>query len=139
MRVNSLLLPLATVAASVDALGINCRGSLNCNLYGANVANDMVNLINGIDSNRWYNNGQQIACVTREHDAGAICAYFQNTGGWQGQKAKELAHYITEHGCLDCGSVPTGYPGSNDVAQGELTFNYVSNPCTEFLEGSKRC
>ncbi|UPK93019.1 hypothetical protein LCI18_003954 [Fusarium solani-melongenae] len=122
MRFESILLPLATVAVGVDALGINCRGSANCVLYGANVSKDM-----------------QIACVTRENDAGAICAFFQNTGGWQGQKAKELAHYITEHGCLACGSVPTGFPGSNDVAQGELTFNYVSNPCTGFTEGSKRC
>ncbi|KAI8663272.1 hypothetical protein FSOLCH5_008426 [Fusarium solani] len=139
MRFESILLPLATVAVGVDALGINCRGSANCMLYGANVSKDMVNLLNGVDPNRWYNNGQQIACVTRQNDAGAICAFFQNTGGWQGQKAKELAHYITEHGCLACGSVPTGFPGSNDVAQGELTFNYVSNPCTGFTEGSRRC
>ncbi|WAO91616.1 Kp4 domain-containing protein [Fusarium falciforme] len=123
MRFESILLPLATAAVGVDALGINCRGSANCMLYGANVSKDMVNLLNGVDPNHWYNNGQQIAC---------------NTGGWQGQKAKELAYYITEHGCLACGSVPTGFPGSNDVAQGELTFNYVSNPCTGFTEGSRR-
>ncbi|RSL39672.1 hypothetical protein CEP54_016280 [Fusarium duplospermum] len=108
MRFEPMLLPLATVAAGVEALGINCRGSANCMLYGANVSKDMVNLLNGVDPNRWV-------------------------------LAKELAHYIAEHGCLACGSVPTGFPGSNDVTQGELTFNYVSNPCTGFSEGSRRC
>jgi hypothetical protein len=42
MRFESILLPLATVAVGVDALGINCRGSANCMLYGANVSKDMV-------------------------------------------------------------------------------------------------
>jgi len=28
-----------------------------------------------------------------------------------------------------CGSVPTGFPGNNDVKNGQLTFNYVRQAC----------
>ena len=27
------------------------------------------------------------------------------------------------------GSVPTGFPGNNDVKNGQLTFNYVRQAC----------
>jgi hypothetical protein len=45
-------------------LGINCRGSPLC--VFANPRNDaqsLVNAINRIDVNRWYNNGQHVACT----------------------------------------------------------------------------
>ena len=29
------------------------------------------------------------------------------------------------HGCDACGSVPLGYPETNDVSMGELTSNFV--------------
>lgn len=45
-----------------------------------------------------------------------------------------LADALLEHGCSVCGSVPIHYVdnGSNDPADGILTFNYVKNPyCIE--------
>jgi Kp4 protein len=36
-----------------------------------------------------------------------------------------------DHGCRGCGSVPTN-PG-NDVKNGELTVNYVENPCSSSI------
>ena len=82
----------------------------------------LANAINNIDTGRWYSNGEHIACYKR------ICAFLQGTGGAWGSNIKGLAHFIPEHGCTVCGSVPYYYPGVNDVSQGQLTFNYVSNP-----------
>ncbi|KAJ5475959.1 hypothetical protein N7475_001688 [Penicillium sp. IBT 31633x] len=62
-------------------------------------------------------------------NGGGYCAFLQGTGGTNGGKIKELAHYIPDHGCKMCGSVPYFYPGDNNVANGQLTFNYVDNPC----------
>lgn len=49
--VISLLLP----AVTVNALGINCRGSAKCSgLWGSdNVASNLKNAIDSIDTNRW--------------------------------------------------------------------------------------
>ncbi|KAJ5142874.1 uncharacterized protein N7515_001661 [Penicillium bovifimosum] len=133
-------LAIVLPAISANALGINCRGSAKCSgLYGPdNVANDLKSAIDGIDVNRWYYNGEQIACVGNQAgNGGGYCAFLQNTGGTNGQWIKDIAHYIPEHGCKMCGSVPYYYPGSNDVGQGELTFNYVDNPCN--VAGTQLC
>ncbi|CAG7942292.1 unnamed protein product [Penicillium salamii] len=143
--VLSLLLPAVAVNA---ALGINCRGSAKCSgLWGPdNVANNLKKSIDGIDTNRWYYNGEHIACVSNQAgNGGGYCAFLQGTGGTNGGKIKELAHYIPDHGfvpqydtvwtlltlirCKMCGSVPYFYPGDNNVEHGQLTFNYVDNPC----------
>ncbi|KAI5460745.1 killer toxin [Mariannaea sp. PMI_226] len=113
---------LAAVATTVNGLGINCEGSGQCGPLADNNAQKLVNYINGIDPNRWYNNGQLIAC------SGFVCAFLQNTGGAPGRNIKGLAHFITEHGCKNCGSVPYFYPSDNNVADGELTFNAVGDP-----------
>ncbi|KAF4770901.1 hypothetical protein HAV15_012315 [Penicillium sp. str.  len=126
--VISLLLP----AVTVNALGINCRGSAKCSgLWGSdNVASNLKNAIDSIDTNRWYLNGEHIACVGNQAgNGGGYCAFLQGTRGANGGKIKELAHNIPDHGCKMCGSVPYFYPGDNNVADGELTFNYVDNPC----------
>ncbi|KAI0528523.1 killer toxin [Xylaria digitata] len=128
--ITSTLILLANTHI-VEGLGINCRGSTYCFFD-----NDKINLreadtlrwfINAIDAGRWYNNGEQIACTPAQ-----ICAFLQNTGGTWGSKIKQLAPYIPNHGCTSCGSVPYYYPeGNNNVADGQLTFNYVSSPKCE--------
>ncbi|KAJ7479613.1 killer toxin [Mycena latifolia] len=70
-----------------------------------------------------YNNRQYIACRN------SVCAFLQDTNRASGSTIKTLALYITDHGCTACGSVPTGYPQDNNVADGQPTFNYVTNPC----------
>lgn len=111
------------------ALGINCRGSGLCRKDG--VAKLLQSLIETrIDPNRRYANGQQIACATVGlENVTAYCAFLQNTGGTEGVNIKRLIHFIPDHGCDSCGSVPTGFPGLNDVSQGQLTINAVTSPC----------
>ncbi|EFQ34120.1 hypothetical protein CGRA01v4_12185 [Colletotrichum graminicola] len=139
MRLD-ILAVAAAILSPAAALGINCRGSGNCNsdnFQGA--ASELAALIRSIPDGRWFNNGQQIACFSRWGVGGGICAFYQNTGGWQAKKAKDIVGHLVSHGCKVCGSVPTGFPGSNDVAQGQLTFNYVAKPCTGLWEERKVC
>ncbi|KAI1085446.1 killer toxin [Whalleya microplaca] len=131
---------VSTLLLGTQALGINCRGSALCSsfLNGAVTGNEVETLAQwiqgvekdgvktqGVDVNRFYKNGEQIACYERSH----ICVFLQNTNGAQGSKIKELAKYVDDHGCKTCGSVPTDYPNSNNVKNGELTFNYVTKSC----------
>ncbi|EAW10839.1 uncharacterized protein ACLA_053130 [Aspergillus clavatus NRRL 1] len=128
-------------ALSANALGINCRGSAKCSaLWGpSDAAKQLTNVIQGIDTNRWYLNGEHIACVGNDAgNGGGYCAFLQKTGGTNGGVIKNLAHYINDHGCKQCGSVPYYYPqGNNNVDDGELTYNYVDNPCVP--AGAKLC
>ena len=123
------LLTALQLTTNASALGINCQGSTICSSYKG-TAGWLKSFIDGIDGNRWYNNGQKIACYNGS-EVGANCAFFQKMpggGGW-GWQAKYLAHYIPEHGCSACGSVPMDFPNGNDVGKGELTFNVVSSAC----------
>jgi hypothetical protein len=113
---------LGLYAAPVSAEGINCKGSALCNSNSDSSSKVLVDLIRGIDDNRWYNNGQHVACYNK------ICAFLQGTGGAWGYNIKGLAHFIKDHGCDVCGSVPYYYPGINDVSKGMLTFNWVEFP-----------
>ena len=130
MRLLTHFLVLATLLNLVAALGINCRGASSCR--GTRVARRLTRVIETIDRGRWYADGEQIACVSIETDDGSdsFCAFLQNTGGAWGSRILELAHYIVGHGCKGCGSVPYFYPEENDVSRGELTYNYVSKPCS---------
>lgn len=135
------LLLLAASSSPVQSLGVNCRGSGLCTpvINGpvtGNEAKVLTDWIQGIeaegyqpvviDSNRIYKNGEQIACYQRS----SICAFLQKTAnGVSGANVRKLAKYIPDHGCKVCGSVQTDFPNSNDVNNGELTFNYVTKPC----------
>lgn len=126
------LLAIAALAASTSALGINCKGSALCSATtDGGVAQQLKEYIDRIDTSRYYNNGQQIACDKVQAIEGSvtICAFLQNSNGAPGSSIKELAHYIPDHGCKVCGSVPLFYPQDNNVDNGELTFNVVGNGC----------
>jgi hypothetical protein len=119
---------LATVGT--QAAGINCDGSAYCsNVWNTAVneyeADTLTQWIDGVDPNRWYNDGQQIACFFPSH----IYAFLQNTQGARGSDIQRLAHFVRDHGCTVCGSVPYGYPGDNNVNNGMLTYNYVTQAC----------
>jgi len=122
------LLIFASLLHLAAALGINCRGGA-CSSTGAR---QLTRAIEGIDRNRWFANGEQIACVTFDTDdsSSSFCAFLQNTGGAWGSRILELAHYLRDHGCKGCGSVPYFYPEDNDVSHGELTYNVVNKPCS---------
>ncbi|KAJ6576048.1 Kp4-domain-containing protein [Mycena vulgaris] len=136
----SLAVVLATANTAVNAsnittavtlpvadLGINCQGSRLCDGNAFDTSSQLVEYINQASDGTWFNNGQHIACVN------SICAFLQNSNGAPGSSVKALAHYIPDHNCKVCGSVPLFYPNDNNVANGELTFNAVSNPCTTGL------
>lgn len=98
-----VLLTLSLTASTGSALGINCRGSGNCDTFGdGQGASKLTHIITSqVDDNRWYNNGEQIACVGTGNTwtgSGGFCAFLQNTGGTNGGKLKELAPYIHQHG-----------------------------------------
>jgi hypothetical protein len=53
-----------------------------------------------------YLNGEHIACVGNQAgNGGGYCAFLQKTGGTNGAKIKELAHYIPDHGFVLLGSL----------------------------------
>jgi hypothetical protein len=111
-------------------LGINCDGCIT-DSGDRDTATRLTQYISGINQSHWYEDWKSIACITLNYTrgGGSVCAYLQNTGGALGSKISELAHYIPDHGCAVCGSVPFAYPSGNDVSSGELTFG-VSHPCS---------
>src|SRR5262245_27435521 len=111
---------IAILTNPIESAGINCKGSLSCNSVGKHtyVAKQLTNYTSYIDPNRWYANQEQIACAsaavvsdsarlrTRKTQMNWYCAFLQNTNGAWGSKISELTHYIADHGCDVCGSVP---------------------------------
>jgi hypothetical protein len=126
------LLLFASLFHLVAALGLNCRGSANC--YNTRrVTHRLTQSIRGVNPNQWYTNGQQIACASVEDRRKTrwFCAYLQNSGGAWGSTLIQLALYLEAHGCKGCGSIPINYPDGNDVAHGELTYNFVRKSCSQ--------
>lgn len=142
------LVAVLSLASPFFALGINCRGGAGCPIAHGGAAQELTDHVSHIDQDRHYDTGELIACITfgvifsyHSH----ICAFIQKRdGGASGGDILRLAHYIPEHGCRKCGSVPYNFPGVNNVdLGGELTFNFVSSGacrdglCGESVEGSK--
>ena len=118
-----LLTPLLT-----SALGINCRGSSDCDFATTGAMSEIIKLIDSMSDSTCVTSGEQIACF----DAGitSICAFTQKTGATVcGGELKTLIGDLQGHGCGECGSVPLGYPGTNDVSNGELTVNAAEDNC----------
>ncbi|OTA56409.1 killer toxin [Hypoxylon sp. EC38] len=112
--------------AGVNAqLGINCRGSSNCAGTICSIF-DIQNIINGKSDTAMFSPGEHIACCGDIDGTGpGLCAFTQSTSrSISGSEAKGLIAGLIAHGCKKCGSIPFQ---NNDVAQGELTVNFVSN------------
>lgn len=110
------------------ALGINCRGSSTCGVGGightpAGTLEQVRDAVAAGPDGSWTN-GQQIACVP--HVTGRLCAFYQNIGGrsFNKQQSVTFLDQLRDHGCRNCGSIPTD-PGNN-VGNGQLTVNFVS-------------
>ncbi|KAF7302907.1 Killer toxin, Kp4/SMK-like, core [Mycena kentingensis (nom. inval.)] len=118
---SSHIMPFVLLAPRLAAaFGINCQGSFKCGEQPSDTSRLLVECINTIDSGWMYPNGRHICCRLN------VCAFLQGESeARSGGDIKGLAPKIVEHGCKSCGSVPTR-PGNN-VAYGELTFNYVSD------------
>ncbi|KAF3912463.1 hypothetical protein ABW20_dc0104293 [Dactylellina cionopaga] len=120
---SSLITLVAILASSstISALGINCRGSPasagNCRM------NDIIAAATRLDPNRQYNNGDHIVCCSTLAGNG-LCAFYQGISGSRaGSTVLPLLQRLKDHNCQVCGSVPIGFPGSNDPKDGILTVN----------------
>lgn len=135
---TKIFIPFLIVSSSVVmGLGINCRGNPSCSIagtYGVHLT-DFQEWFRSIDPNRWYDNGEHIACRTVTVVQGlpgvngdaTVCAFLQGTGGDWGSVMQPLIDDLVDHGCKTCGSVPLFFPqGNNNVGDGQLTFNIVS-------------
>ncbi|EWG41398.1 hypothetical protein FVEG_03525 [Fusarium verticillioides 7600] len=121
-------LAISALLSTASALGINCRGSGFCNINNASL-NDVLTqakqLVARGQGDHFWPEHVQIACASGQY--GSICAFFQNGASGTTTRAIDLIQGIIDHGCTQCGSIPTN-PGNN-VDSGELTVNYVQNPC----------
>ncbi|KAJ6441631.1 Killer toxin, Kp4 [Purpureocillium lavendulum] len=85
---------LIALAATANALGINCRGSGLCPSDGA--AGNLINLkaiVDGIQPrDRRYNTGQQIACT------GSLCAFYQKDATGTAEQASGFMQALLDHG-----------------------------------------
>ncbi|KAK0640760.1 killer toxin [Cercophora newfieldiana] len=145
ISIASAIITALAAAPEALALGINCRGSANCDhqLGGANYLETLKNYVNQAQDGRVYRNGEHIACISRGSLAngfkGGYCVFPQGTAsGVTGARAKKLMQDLRDHGCTRCGSVPIDFkwPTSNDPKNGILTSNFVSdtdNPCNTGL------
>lgn len=67
-----------------------------------------------------------IACIK-----GHICAFYQNGASGNLEVALQHVEKILDYGCDKCGSVPVS---GNDVADGELTVNWMFNGDVHFFD-----
>ncbi|TFK26856.1 killer toxin [Coprinopsis marcescibilis] len=117
----STLLLVAT--SSVSALGINCRGNSNCGGTLCQLT-DLLAQANRLPDGNIYFPGQHIVCCGDNAIASGLCAFTQSTSeNITGARVKELLQGLVNHGCGKCGSNPFQ---NNDVSQGQLTVNWVS-------------
>ncbi|KAJ9365561.1 killer toxin Kp4/SMK [Paecilomyces variotii] len=119
---NLTLITLGISSAS-EALGINCRGSSNCGGTLCSLST-IYSAVEQLPDGNLYNPGQHIACCGDPGVVSGLCAFTQNTDKQiSAAQAKTLLQGLINHGCQKCGSNPFQ---DNNVAEGELTVNYVS-------------
>ncbi|KAI9802869.1 MAG: hypothetical protein M1833_001468 [Piccolia ochrophora] len=122
---------LATAAAAsylylpVQSLGVNCEGSLECDAR-RDTTQYIKDALVSFDGAQPFEGGEQLAC--KRIAGGGVCAFFQNTNRGTANQALDLIDRLISHGCHGCGSQPTD-PSGNDVSHGELTVNFVTDPC----------
>jgi len=124
-KATTLTIAITALSSVASGLGINCRGSALCSNHNA------LKLFAGaslrIDKNRQYQNGEKIMCQSLDMGKGT-CLFLQGTnGGLPGSAMSNLILSLIGHECQQCGSVPIGFPGSNDPGNGILTSNFVSD------------
>ena len=130
--------------APVQALGVNCRGSLLCPSprLSPDYLNTIARIANGtiscnpkygfncgpMNDTDIYAPGKHIICLPQENLLGGVCAFTQgNVGpiGTQGDLIKRKLSELRAHGCTTCGSIPLSDDNNPDT-MGILTVNYVS-------------
>ncbi|MCJ1233723.1 hypothetical protein MMC14_001681 [Varicellaria rhodocarpa] len=133
-----VLLQMFSLILEINALGINCRGSILCGykrenqnildiFYDAMTTGSNAFLQGGpLEDDRVYYNGQpqDVACWA-EHN---VCLFLQGrieSSGVNGSTIKQRLNDLRYHGCRICGSVPIS-GNNNPYYMGYLTSNYVT-------------
>jgi hypothetical protein len=137
--ITTALLAASLAASMITALGINCRGSGLCPGNKGILAQAQGQL-RGMDQSQTFTEGQHITCVESSVSIGdpSLCIFYQRTSGRKFTVAQTLQHVqnLLDHHCAACGSDPTD-PGNN-VANGMLTANMVTNAKRRDLEAVKQ-
>ncbi|KAL9611938.1 MAG: hypothetical protein Q9167_003425 [Letrouitia subvulpina] len=146
MRFQLLSLALVAAAAFLPSTfakkpkGIHCKGSIMC-AYDKNqpVLDDLVIQVEKIPDDRTFTRHQFIACHWYGAFDGGVCVFWEGkTGRTTAKETKEHLLALQDYECKICGAVPLGYPEYNDRKAGQLTVNYVHNPCTN-KSGAEIC
>ncbi|KAL6159894.1 hypothetical protein ACJQWK_05727 [Exserohilum turcicum] len=122
--------------ATINALGLNCRGSARCPSCNTGI-DQILESLSQIKDLAYYRNGEKIVCrpcyscrgCTGEPQEGP-CVFAQKMGRQEiifAFKVREKVEWIKRHGCHRCGSCPV-HTG-NDGSMGEVTINFVFNGC----------
>lgn len=83
----------------------------------------------GINVDRFYLPGEQIACV-KAQSGGGICLFTEGnvrSKGIKGDVICPLLDELVKHGCANCGSIPLS-GDNNPEKSGILTANYMARP-----------
>lgn len=114
-------------------LGINCDGSIECNLApplvttGGSYLSKLAAQVCSMNPLTQYSPGQHITSGCFD-DGGGIAVFTQKTTqNLYGVFACTLLNTLIQHGCKTCGSVPFDVYTTNDVNNGEITVNYVNS------------
>lgn len=139
IEVAALIVALATGDTSAE--GINCFGRNALCRKGD--THSFARKSIGISESRMYRNGEHIICDQILPMGTGVCVFLQhmpenrNRAGVPGKEIKRLLQALDSYGCDRCGSVPLGFPESNNwKITGELTVNYVRhvNGCTNICD-----
>ncbi|UNI21260.1 hypothetical protein JDV02_007265 [Purpureocillium takamizusanense] len=121
---------LVAAAGGASAEGINCYGRNT--LCRSGDTHNFARKSIGIPERRIYRNGEHIICDQILSIGTGVCVFLQhlpapkNELGVTGKEIKRLLEALDSYGCDKCGSVPLGFPESNNwELSGELTINYV--------------
>ncbi|KAJ6578591.1 killer toxin [Mycena sp. CBHHK59/15] len=96
----SIPVALLTTAIGTPA----CTGAALCISQPSNSTALLAEYISGINPARVYAAGEQIACSAN------VCAFVENVHSALRSQIASVAHYIPQHGCAKCGTVPLFYP-----------------------------
>ncbi|KAJ2978430.1 hypothetical protein NQ176_g3820 [Zarea fungicola] len=123
MHIFSAVALLVSTVQLGSALGINCRGSGNCLGIAGNI-DDLIKYADKLKDYQIFTKDKHIVCQKSQLGNG-LCAFPQDTFAVTGAQVKKLLRSLKDHHCKKCGSVPVGYPGSNDPTNGILKVNAV--------------
>jgi hypothetical protein len=118
---------------SAKASGINCEG--NC--AKDNAVQVFYDLTPKLNQGRRYWNGEHFMCMStysydrpnnNEYLDGGYCLFLEKeSDGLLGKDARFLLEKLREHGCNNCGAIPTDfhYPDRNELKYGALKIDRV--------------